>query len=740
MSLDRAFRLSSIVLAAAAFTGLLLTGEIPAGLAGLGLLALLISLGQVGGYGKAWAIFRLSHGAWNLLMIAAFVAFAVDLLWISQDLLPAGIHFLILLMVNKLLNLQQRKDFLHLYAISLSELLATAALTVELWYGVVFITYLLAAIWTLLLYHLKSEAEEAEAAHSLTANPRGSKAPRDATQAPSLITSRLFWTTNAVAVGAFCLTLTIFFVTPRIGAGFFQKNRVERVQTSGFSETVDLGVIGAVKLDQTIVMRVEFPNRRGPIGERLYFRGAAYDAYDGRSWSNTLSRRRRLVRGTDEVFKVHDESPGEASTALRQDILIEALDTSVLFGLSFLDSVKGNFLALQADGMGGVYLPYPPVTRIQYSAYSLPDHLRKEDRAAFSFTYPESIRQHFLPLPDLSSGVAGLAREVTRQARTPYDKVVALERHLREQYRYSLDVGPAGSSSPIEEFLFSRKTGYCEHYATAMVVLLRTLGIPARLATGFLPGEWNDFGNYYTVRQRDAHAWVEVFFPRSGWVTFDPTPTVVVPPSSPFLTGIGRVVDSIRLQWDRFVIQYSFRDQMAVAQGVREQSDRVRRQISGAWADVLRRWATLREQVSGIAQASGALFTGLLIILLGLAGVIAGLVVRSRRGGGQRQAEHQTTHQMAAVRLYHRMLRLLEARGLGKAPGAAPLEFARLVARESGEAGRFVQPLTDLYCRVRFGQTRVSPEELREAEELLHGLDAVKGSSESTLRIGKSYA
>ena len=90
-------------------------------------------------------------------------------------------------------------------------------------------------------------------------------------------------------------------------------------------------------------------------------------------------------------------------------------------------------------------------------------------------------------------------------------------------YQYTLDVGGHRSDSPLDDFLFTRKTGYCEHYATAMVILLRTLGVPARLVTGYFASEWNNFGHYYAIRQQDAHAWVEVWFPRSGWITFDPT-------------------------------------------------------------------------------------------------------------------------------------------------------------------------------------------------------------------------
>src|SRR5438034_256945 len=147
MNLERAFRISSILLAASGFTGLILTGELPIGLVGLGAAALALSFMQGAGWNADWLVFRLSPGAWNAILASAFIAFGVDLLWISQDLLPAGIHFLILLMVNKLLTLQQRKDFLHLYAISLLEILAAAALTVELWYGAVFLAYLLASIW-----------------------------------------------------------------------------------------------------------------------------------------------------------------------------------------------------------------------------------------------------------------------------------------------------------------------------------------------------------------------------------------------------------------------------------------------------------------------------------------------------------------------------------------------------------------------------------------------------------------
>lgn len=731
MNLERAFRLSSILMAAVGFTGLVMTQELPLGLVTLGAGALIAGIASVGEWGPPWLgrpyrlLSQMPVGVWNALMIVAFAAFWIDLFWISGDMLPAAVHFLILLLVNKLFCLRSRKDFLHLYALSLLALLSTAALTVDLWYGGVFIAYLFASIWTMLLYHLRTEDEEERARAAL--REAGSEPPTT----PRPITARFFWTTNGIAVGVFFMTLVIFFLVPRIGAGFFQKSRIDLIKTSGFSERVDLGMIGKVKLDPTVVMRVEFPDHKGPVAERmrLYFRGAAYDAYDGRSWSNLHPFRRMLDRTSGGAFQVpSDARPmNAAGPGIRQEILIEALDTTVLFGVSFVESIKGQFSVPYMDRLGGLSLPYTPASRFQYTVISTPAQPADGDRTTDSFGYPRSITDAYLQVPEKNLRVSALAQEVTRASRTPYEKAQAIERHLKQSYRYSLDVGTSVPAHPLEEFLFIRKTGFCEHYATAMVVMLRSLGIPARLVTGFLPGEWNDFGNYYSVRQQDAHAWVEVYFPGSGWLTFDPTPSVATPPPPFFMVAkMGRFVDSIRLKWDRYVVQYSFRDQMDVVQGIREQSDRARTQ-AGQWLAPLLGWmGTLRTALADLIRVYGTIVIGVAgACALGIALIVA-VAFRRRRGGPGRIGDSRTAGQVAAVQVYSRMLRFLETRGVRKTPSATPLEFSRVVSREWGEAARFVGPLTDLYCRVRFGQAPLSPEELRMAEDFLTGLHAIR--------------
>ena len=166
MPFDQAFALSSVLLATTAFSGLVLAQSVPFWLALPTAIILIISLLHAGGVlfvQRAMAKVTVSPTLWNVLLIGAFVIFLIDLTVVSRDLLPAGIHFLVMLLGIKLLTLQQRRDYRHLYAISLMAILASAALTTDAWYVPIFLLYLLAAIWTLLLYHLTQETGETTA-------------------------------------------------------------------------------------------------------------------------------------------------------------------------------------------------------------------------------------------------------------------------------------------------------------------------------------------------------------------------------------------------------------------------------------------------------------------------------------------------------------------------------------------------------------------------------------------------
>ena len=725
MPFDQAFALSSLLLAATAFSGLVLAQSVPFWLALPTAIILIISLLHAGGVlflRRAMAQVTVSTTLWNVLLIGAFVILLIDLTVISRDLLPAGIHFLVVLLGIKVLTLQQRRDYRHLYAISLMAILASAALTTDAWYVPIFLLYLLAAVWTLLLYHLTQETGEIPA----VVTPPSTAACH--TTFPSRITHRFFWLTNGTAVLTVALTLAIFFLIPRIGAGVLQKTSGEALRTTGFSDRVDLGTIGSVKQDPQIVMRVELPDQPAVEKDRFYLRGLAYDQYNGRSWSHGGTRQSSLSLVADGTFLARptgSRPSGSLSGTIHQDILLEALDTAVLFAAPFAEFVSGDFLTLQADAMGGLYLPVPPSSRIRYSVTSYVPQLVADERTASILAYPDSIRSHYLQVPMGSQMVADLAHRVTQQATTPFEQTLAIQEHLLENYRYSLENDTATLNHPLEEFLFTRKTGYCEHYATAMVVMLRTVGIPARLVTGFLATEWNEYGGYFTVRQRDAHAWVEVYFPHSGWITMDPTPTVSAAATTSRWEALSRLGESARLQWDRLFVHYSAKDQLAVVHGVREGSDALRERVS-RWISSLS--ASISQALSRLTRMARTFHPGMLglitgVIVVGLA--LLFLILRDRIG------RWATTHlpishpQLAIVQLYTRMLRTVEKHGMRKPPAATASEFSRLVEQEWKAAGPIVADVTALYHQGRFSRIPLTPGELSRAAEQLGRLQSL---------------
>lgn len=713
MAIEQAFRFSVVLLTASAFTGLVLAHAVPLWLAILTGIILSLTLLQAVGvttYRDVAAELRLPPMIWSLLLITALSAFVLDLFFLSRELLPAGIHFLVILLTVKLVSLRERRDFRHLYAISLMAILASAALTTDVWYMPVFLLYLLAAVWTLLLYHLTDHAHQAIASDK-----------SDTALTPiHRVTSRFFWFTNGMALLTFGLTLLIFFIMPRVTTGWMHKSQSAGLRTTGFSERVDLGTIGSIKQDPSIVMRVELPDHPTGRREPLYLRGTAYNYYDGRAWNASLADRRPLTATSEGTFVVRSggaRPTGYPLFPLRQDILLESLDTSVLFAAPTAESISGEFPAVQADTMGGLHLPFPSTSRIRYSVTSQARQMLPDEQSALLLDYPEAILRHFLQVPHVSDQLTELAQNVAGKATSPYAKMLAIQQHLTQSYRYSLDVETSTIEHPLEDFLFVRKTGYCEHYATAMVILLRIVGIPARLVTGFLATEWNEFGGYYTVRQQDAHAWVEVFFPRSGWITVDPTPTVGISTPGSRWEILHRLIETSRLHWDRLFVRYSAADQVALVHGIQQGGDILRDHLGSLFSNFL---SPLTHLLAALTPNLRPYHQGILgflsvVALLGLL-LLAAMTwrnphrIRANRDGNARRYH-------AMVRLYVQMIRLAERKGISKTASGTPTEFVQQVHHLCAPAGPAAAGFMELYSRARFSRHSLTPQEFTRATE-----------------------
>jgi protein-glutamine gamma-glutamyltransferase len=733
MVYSQALRLTSILLAAVSFVGLTLGSGLPAWLAvltGVALIAVLVRHVAAGPIQHLTPRMPISPAGWNLLVILGFLGFVVDMLWVSGELLPAGIHFLMVLMVIKLFNLKHRRDYLHLYAISLVAMLASGSLTTDLWYLPIFLLYLVAGVWTLILFQITKGAEDAGASPM--------RPPPAQPELPGRVTPQLFWLTNGLALVCFGMTVAIFFTIPRLSAGFYQKGFGDHIRTSGFSETVNLGAIGPIKRDPSVVMRVEVSRQASFPSDRLYVRGLAFDQYDGKSWTNRLGYRRNLSEESPGTFtqRGHRGPTGSRlGDTIQQNILLEPLDTTVLFGAPFVERISGKFPAVQSDLAGSVYLPFPNASRIEYSVVSRSHPLLPADLGSDPSQYSESFAGHFLQIPYGLERINRLSEDLTRSQPSLYDKAHAIQTFLTRNYRYSLDAPLAGLDHPLEEFLFIRKTGYCEHYATAMVIMLRTVGIPARLVTGFLATEWNEYGSYYVVRQQDAHAWVEMHLPHSGWVMMDPTPPsseAVGNELSPW-RALERIIDSVKLQWNRFFVQYSAVDQLAVVRELTAGGKSAGHKALDSMATILSPLTGLLGMIPDLVLRDNirphSAILGLTVVVFFIL-----LWLGLRRIAGARIDKKVTPEEHRIVDLYKQMIKRMADRGIKKPAGTTPLEFVHITRMRWSEANSAVASITELYCRARFGGMPLTDDEMQLAKVRLSQLTSLKPPLQGEMR------
>ncbi len=295
-------------------------------------------------------------------------------------------------------------------------------------------------------------------------------------------------------------------------------------------DSLELG--GAIRLGDEIALLASAPNDR-----RYYWRSRTFDFYDMGRWTSGAE-----IRLTDP------EAPLSITMAADESLSRVPVDQTITIGLP---TSRLIYAAPQPYEIGlptRTDLRYGPgesmsVSVIRparvlyegdsYDATSMVSTATAEQLRAAGVDYPQHIRDLYMsPAPSMSARTAALAREIvtTAGAVTPYDQAKAIETWLRTNITYDelIPMPPTGQD-PVDWLLFEIRRGYCNYYASAMVVMLRSLGVPARMAAGFAQGEWSAEENAFVVRERDAHTWVEVYFPGYGWIDFEPTAAQELP-------------------------------------------------------------------------------------------------------------------------------------------------------------------------------------------------------------------
>ena len=319
----------------------------------------------------------------------------------------------------------------------------------------------------------------------------------------------------------------------------------------GFSDVVDLRARG--RLSDAIAFRVRAP-------QAALWRAEAFDMFDGTKWTITDRSTEPLQQGdAPDSVVLPDGLAGiigpVPTVRITQTFYIDTPEPNVLFAAAVPEQVYFPSGGLEVDRYGSVR---SPILLDEGMVYSVVSDVPVTDARTLRLTHPPgpiaSDPIYVEIPPDLPDRVGDLARRITAGATSEYDRVAAVQSWIRRNTTYDLDVptDPAGVDS-VDHFLFVTRTGFCEQIASSLAIMLRTLGIPTRLVTGYGPGERNPLTGYFEVKQSDAHAWVEVFYPGIGWVPYDPTfgvPEAAPHAGSRFIGGevlaaVGRFLSSV---------------------------------------------------------------------------------------------------------------------------------------------------------------------------------------------------
>lgn len=665
-SVERFFQFSLLGLITSAYFALAGSGYLDRPTLVLTFIGLLVRAAMVAGLLRM----EISITVASVAALGYIAFFPIDFYFLSQDFLAATVHAVCFLATLKILTAKSNRDYAYTGAISFVELIAAAMLSAQssfFGYLALYVVFAIAAFTS-------AEIRRGFQRHEQHAAP-----PR----------ARVSWRLAVVALTATCgilvLTLGLFLIVPRtarMAAMLFPNTP----RLTGFSNVVDLGGFGKISRDDRPVLHILSYSRALPSD--LKWRGAALSRFDGKRWSEPQLPGRTIpaVHGYAEIADFNQRSRRDGRRLIyRVDVQNSGTGTLFVAGIpEFVNADVGNLL-LTPEGSLRVLAPTGDSLRYEVSAHSGPP-------LASPLTGPERAR--YLDLPLLDIRIYTLARQWSGDG-TPLDRAVRIQRHLQRDFKYALDGPEKPVRDPLSDFLFVRKEGYCEYFASAMAVMLRAQGIPSRVATGFQSGYFNDVSGLYVVRASDAHAWVEAWIDGpsggGGWTTFDPTPLAAATRAGIF-SRLNMYLDAADHAWQEWVVSYDLTHQVAMAarfEAALRNWNRASPASDGNWAarvvNGLKTW--------GVAALAAALFIAALA-LFGPRHLRAW-----RRKVRLRQIIRSGGSPSDASVLYERMLETLARRGFQKPPWFTPAEFARHLPAEQSKVVEF----TEVYNSIRFG-------------------------------------
>ncbi|MDQ3712770.1 MAG: DUF3488 and transglutaminase-like domain-containing protein [Acidobacteriota bacterium] len=636
------------------------------------------------------------------------------------DLAAMLAQMILVLAAIKLLQRKAERDWLFLYLMAFFEVLLAAGLSISPLYLASLILYLLVTICAIVTFEIRKTS----ASINRTSNYKKTENKEKAYAKIPL--ARLPLTAISLLVLIIVFAAPLFFALPRVGGAGLGSTSKELSNVTGFSDSVSLGEIGSLLQNDQIVMRARIDKTDGKNLGALHWRGVALDTFDNKRWRKSKKDFResfgKLERG---FFQVDYKSKTGTSTI--QTIYLEPIDTPVLFALSRPVAIESASSELYKDSEGAITFQRGDYERLSYkvnSDRSLPDaSALKSDNE----NYPSEAKR-YLQLPEkFNERIAVLASQIIEKQAKRYDKAKAVENYLQTQFGYTLEMKAKGEE-PLADFLFNVREGHCEYFATAMAIMLRTQGIATRVVNGFQQGEYNETADVFVVKQKDAHSWVEVYFPReNAWVPFDPTPSAGRFDDSTATSSIFGKFNSylvaLETFWIQYFVSYDNQEQKSLMRSVKNSFVECQAKTS-VWLNEMQYrlsdwWREVRGD-KGLQASARAVAFGIGYLLAAILGVflIVWLYRKIRRLDVWQKIYDwlKFRNETTIVEFYERMQKVLASKGFTRAAHQTPLEFA--FALNMPEAVK----ITEKYNRVRFGEKNLTPEESEEIKEWLQAM------------------
>ncbi|MEW6775937.1 MAG: DUF3488 and transglutaminase-like domain-containing protein [Bdellovibrionota bacterium] len=626
--------------------------------------------------------FVLSERARRRVPVALWTALLVGLLaweglraWrLPAEMVLRFFEFLRWLLVAKIFTRASARDRVQIVLLSFFVLLGATVYTYSILAAFFILAYLLAAPAALLLVSIDAKRAGAEESFPLPL--------------------RIYASSAFIGAMVSFAALAVFFSLPRLSQALIPLGAGAAEGDSQYPQDLDLGRRGLLAPSGRVLFRAQV---HPPFEEPPLWRVAVLERFDGRRWSKGQTNLHPFFQFSRGAFTGGKESPrGAPEREIRFELRPLQLP-ALLVPSSWAFSSPGRFLVqgpfsdifqstdgrllfnvLRTFQSGGLPL--------EYVLGRLPDRAKAREPPP---ALPEGLPPPLFVPRELDPRIRALALEIGAgsEDRRPAAVAHAVERYLSSNYAYALGSPPA--ADPLAAFLFERREGHCEYFASAAAVLLRTLGVPARVVTGFASGEFDPDSSEWVVRESDAHAWVEAFDPEEGWITVDPSPRDLAAEHA----RMGRLrleIESWRqrgeMWWYQWVLRYSLADQVGLAarafSGLSTGGSRARqfvpRNLDGS------RWGTVLQWL-----VPGLIGAGLLgWMLLGL-----------RRSSGSRELPGPRFS-----RILRPLYREAKRRGFPVTPSTTPAEAVRALSRgASPSSARELEAWAGKYNAARFG-------------------------------------